>query len=78
MRAGVIPKACRLLVDIIEAEGATILDSTHNKKHLRVVYTFNGHDTFTQTLPRHRHVGDRWEKNFRASIRRTKPRGNQP
>lgn len=77
MRSSVNTKACRTLIALIEGEGATILDTTNNKNHMRVVYTFNGHDTFTQTLPRHQFTGGRWEKNFRAAIRRTKPQGTK-
>ena len=75
MRSSVKSKACRTLLAVIEGEGGRVLDIQHNTNHMRVAYTFNGHETFTQTLPRHQSVGDRWEKNFRAAIRRTKPRG---
>lgn len=78
MRSNITSKACRSLIGIIEAEGARVLDTEHRRNHMRITYTFNGTDLFTQTLPRHASVGDRWEKNFRAAIRRNKPRGNRP
>ncbi len=71
-------KGARALLRLIEDEGATVLDCYNTKNHMRVVYTFNRHETFTQTLPRHQSNGDRWEKNFRAAIRRTKPKGEKP
>lgn len=69
-------KVVRQLLAIIEGEGATILDTEQRKNHMSVSYTFDGHHSFTQTLPRHGSMSDvRWEKNFRAAIRRNKPRG---
>lgn len=78
MSSGITTKASRVLLRIIENEGARILSTSQAKQHMRVSYTFDGHTIFTQTLPRHQSVGDRWEKNFRAAIRRQKPRGNKP
>jgi hypothetical protein len=64
-----------MLIRIIENEGGRILATGQFKQHMRVEFTFDGHHIFTQTLPRHQSVGDRWEKNFRAAIRRLKPKG---
>lgn len=75
MRSGITTKASRSCIRIIQSEGATILSTDQFKRHMRVDFTFDGHHTFTQTLPRHQSVGDRWEKNFRAAIRRLKPKG---
>ena len=73
-----LTKGARALIDIIQSEGGRILTKIEQSKHTRVDYTFDDAQTFSQTLPRHRSNGDRWEKNFRASIRRQRPKGNRP
>lgn len=69
----------RQLLRVLTDEGATILSITQRKRHVRVDYTFNAHETFTQHLPRGKPNSDpRWVKNFRADIRRHKPKDHRP
>lgn len=71
-----LPKLARDLIKAIEAEGATVLDTQQRTNHIFVSYTFDGYQSFTQTLPRHGSVNDRWVKNFRAAVRRNHPQRN--
>lgn len=78
MSSSVTTKASRELIRIIEGEGGRILSKAQQARHMRVDFTFDGHNIFSQTLPRHQSVGGRWEKNFRAVIRRLKPKERRP
>ena len=71
-----LTKLQKVLTAIIETEGGRVLAVRNGTNHLACDYTFDNIHTFTQHAPRGGSVEHRWEKNFRAAVRRTKG-GNQ-
>lgn len=62
------------LLDILKAEGAEVVDVRRGGRHIHVDYTFDHKHFFTQYLPYGNNPPPaRWEKNFRAAIRRNRP-----
>lgn len=68
-----LTKPQKVLAAIIESEGAKITAFRKATKHLKVDFTFDNQSFHTQTLPFGDPIGARWEKNFRAAVRRCKP-----
>lgn len=68
-----LTKPQKVLAAIIESEGATILAFRKKTNHLVVDFTWDHQSIHTQTLPFGAPVGARWEKNFRAAVRRCNP-----
>ena len=67
-----LTKVQKVLVAIIESEGGRVIDTRQKTNHVACDYTFDGHHVFTQHMPRGGSVENRWEKNFRAAVRRAK------
>ncbi len=65
-------KPQKQLVAIIETEGGNILTTRNKGIHIETDFTFDGHHVFTQYLPHGKISGGRWEKNFRAAVRKQK------
>lgn len=69
-------KSYRQLINVIEAEGATILSLTEGTKHARVTYTFDGTRRYTKPLVRGSQLSPRKILNYRADVRRQRNEGN--
>ena len=67
-----LTKPQKTLTAIIESEGAEVTGFRKGANHLKVDFTFDGVHMHTQHLPYGETTSTRWEKNFRAAIRRTK------
>ena len=65
-------KPQKQLVAIIETEGGKVMAVRNDGIHIKVDFTFDKHHVFTQYLPHGKTSGGRWEKNFRAAVRRQK------
>ena len=65
-------KPQKQLVAIIETEGGTVVATRNKGVHIEVDFTFDRHQVFTQYLPHGKISGGRWEKNFRAAVRKQK------
>lgn len=65
-------KPQKQLVAIIETEGGKILTTRNKGIHIEIDFTFDSHHVFTQYLPHGKISGGRWEKNFRAAVRKQK------
>ena len=68
-----LSKHQKRLVAIIEDEGGRIVGLRTGANHFKVDYTFDDRHFFTQHVPYGAPTaGSRWDKNFRAAVRKTR------
>ena len=65
-------KPQKQLVANIETEGGKVLSVNNKGIHITIDYSFDSHQVHTQYLPHGKISGGRWEKNFRAAVRKQK------
>lgn len=69
-----LTKPQKTLTAVIESEGGRILSFERGANHLGCDYTFDGKQVFTQRLPYgSKEIEQRWLRNFRSIVRKTKP-----